>query len=173
MKATLYVASSLNGLMTNGPTNSSWVSGGDEVLFAETCKEVGCILVGRQTFDQYQGVVYPVPGAKNIVLTAQDRTSEREDVFFEKNLQKAFERIDALGFKRFVVVGGAKVIEQCLNQRLIDKFYISLHPYLFKEGLSIVGGYRGDIDLEFVGIKHQHHEFTLLEYNVKNYKDKE
>ncbi len=56
MKATLYIASTLNGLMTEGKTNTSWVSEHDEIMFAKTCNETGCILVGRQTFDQFQGV---------------------------------------------------------------------------------------------------------------------
>lgn len=40
MKAILYVATSLNGMMTQGETNSDWVSEEDEKMFAEVCS--GC-----------------------------------------------------------------------------------------------------------------------------------
>jgi dihydrofolate reductase len=170
MKATLYIASSLNGLMTNGVTDSSWVSSHDEEMFAATCKQAGCILVGRQTFDQYQGVVYPVPDAVNVVLTSQDRHSDHENIIYQPQFEAALSKIESMGFNRFIVVGGAKVIAQCLNKKIVDTIYLSLHPYIFGRGLSIIGDYIGDIDLEFTGIRDQHAECLLLEYKVKNYK---
>jgi dihydrofolate reductase len=170
MKATLYVASSLNGLMTEGKTNSSWVSEHDEIMFAKTCSEIGCILVGRQTFDQYQGVVYPVPDTVNVVLTSENRTSDNENVIYKNDFDTAVQKIKDLGFERFIVVGGAHVIAQCLEQQLVDRVLLSLHPYIFGDGLSIIGNYQSNIDLKFEGIKHQHNEFVLLDYSVSEYK---
>ena len=170
MHATLYIASSLNGLMTRGRTDSDWVSEHDEIMFAQTCKQEGCILVGRQTFDQYQGSIYPIPGTQNIVLTSQKRISEHDDVHYENSFESAMDRIKQLGFERFIVVGGAAVIAQCFECQLIDRIYLSLHPYIFGEGLSIIGHYKGDIDLTFEGIKNQHKEFILLDYSIEKYR---
>ena len=116
MKCTLYLAISINGLITRGATDSDWVSDEDEELFAEICAQAGCILVGRQTFDQYQGTVYPVPDTTHVVLTSQkDRVSDHPDVYFESDLAAAFKRFSELGFERFIAVGGASVASQCMK----------------------------------------------------------
>lgn len=167
MNATLYIASSLNGKMTEGETNSSWVSPNDEVMFAKTCADIGCILVGRKTFDQYQGVVYPVKNAVNIVLTSSPRQSNDPNVIYVQNLDQALAQVKQRGFNRFMVVGGANVIGQCLQQNLVDRIYLSLHPYIFGTGLSMIGTFAGNLDLAFQGIKHQEKDFVLMEYSVK------
>ncbi len=167
MKATLYVASSLNGKMTEGATNSSWVSPHDEIMFAKTCKEIGCILVGRTTFDQYQGTVYPVKDTVNVVLTTTDRQSTDANVVYAQDIDAALAEIQRRGFNRFVVVGGAKVIGQCLTKNLVDRLYLSLHPYIFGHGLSFIGDFVGSLDLGFQSIKHQEQDFILLDYSVK------
>lgn len=167
MKATLYIASSLNGKMTEGATNSSWVSPADEKMFASVCKDIGCILVGRTTFNQYQGVVYPVKDTVNIVLTTNVRESTDNNVVYVQNLDQALTEIQHRGFDRFVLVGGANVIAQCLRADLIDRIYLSLHPYIFGDGLSIIGDFKGNIDLKFESIKYQHEEFILLDYSVE------
>ena len=130
---------------------------------------MGCILVGRTSFDQYKGVIYPLTNVMNIVLTSQDRQSDDESVRYVSTLDEALEIIQELGFDRFVIAGGASVIRQCLDRQLVDKMLVSLHPYMFGEGLSITGQYTGNITLKFEDVKRQHEDFILLEYSVRSY----
>ena len=168
MKAILYVATSLNGMMTQGETNSDWVSEEDEKMFAEVCSGVGAILVGRQTFDQYQGIVYPVPETQNIVLTSQERVSDDPNVKYASNFDMALSLMEDSGIDRFIVVGGANIIGQCLQKGLVNTIYLSLHPFIFSNGLSMIGDFNGDMNLTFKGVKHQSTNFILLEYGVNN-----
>jgi dihydrofolate reductase len=170
-KATLYVASSLNGFMTNGDMDSSWVSPHDEKMFAQVCAEVGCILVGRKTFDQYQGVVYPVPSAINVVMTSTPQTHPDPNVLFVRTLDEALATIAQNGFKRFVVVGGAQTIGACFNRHLIDRLYLSLHPYIFTQGLPFTGPLDHSVNARFEGVKFSHPEFLLLDYSLIAPKD--
>lgn len=169
-QATLYIAASLNGLITKGADDSSWVAAGDEEIFAKVGAETGCVLVGRKTFEQYQGSIYPVPNALNVVLSSNVVTSDNAQVVYVKNLTEAQQVIAARGFTRFMVAGGAAVIAACLQARLIDKIYLSLHPYIFGTGLSVIGDYAGDMALDFISIHHQHADFLVLEYNVRAYR---
>ncbi len=165
MKSTLYVASSINGLMTRGESDSQWVSDRDEKIFADFCRRAGCILVGRKTFDQFLNVVYPVPGAHNIVLSLKPGP-DNSLVHYAKNLNEALEKIHALGFDRFVTVGGSNVIGQVLNAGLIDEVLVSFHPYIFGKGLPTTGDFAGDLNLKFMEIVEQHQELLLLRYTV-------
>ncbi|MCB1538207.1 MAG: dihydrofolate reductase family protein [Rhodospirillales bacterium] len=166
MKATLYIASSLNGFITKGETDSNWVSSEDEKMFTQVCGQVGCVLVGSKTFQQYQDTVYPVPGVQNVVLTTRALPQVDPSVHGASDMDTALNKIRALGFDRFVVVGGASVIDQCFQRKLIDRVYLSLHPCLFSDGLPLA---LVDARLSFEGIKAQSDAFVLLDYKVIAY----
>lgn len=165
MKCTLYLAASLNGLITRGETDSDWVSDADEELFAEICAQNGAILVGRKTFDQYQGSVYPVPDTTNVVLTSQNRQSQ-DNVYFVSDLKDAFRKFSDLGFERFMAVGGSSIAGQCMKSGIVDQLYLSIHPYIFGQGLPVFGDFSEDLNLTFHGVKAQHSEFILLDYKI-------
>ena len=168
MKATLYIASSLNGKITRGQTDSDWVSEKDGEMFDVVCKEHGCILVGANSYNQYEDEIYPIENTKNIVLTHENKSSNNPDVFFKNNLDDAIDEIKNLGFDRFLIAGGANVIGQCLERKLVDQLYLSLHPYLFGKGLNVMGDYAGDLNLLFQGVKREDDEFILLDYKVES-----
>lgn len=64
------MATSIDGYIAKKNGDSDWVSEVDAANFEQKIKEMGCIIVGRKTFDQYQGDLYPVPDVTNIVLSS-------------------------------------------------------------------------------------------------------
>ena len=164
-RAILYVAPSLNGFMTRGETDSEWVS--DEDLFAKISADIGCILVGRKTFEQFQGSIYPVPNTINIVLSKEDRSSDNKGVHFTKDIDQALNKIKELDIEKFIVVGGSQTISSCLEYSFIDQVYLSLHPYIFSNGLPAFGSLKKDYDLSFNRIIHQESNFLLIDYKIK------
>ncbi len=101
--------------------------------------------MGRKTFDQYLNVVYPVPGAHNVVLSFK-AGAENHLVHYASNMKLAVEKIHALGFDRFFTVGRSDVIGQVLNAGLIDEILVSFHPYVFAKGLPTMGGFMGELN---------------------------
>jgi len=69
MKVTLHMATSIDGCIASADGNSSWVSARDEELFMQRCRDAGAMAVGRRTYEQYLGSIYPVPGSDNIILS--------------------------------------------------------------------------------------------------------
>lgn len=167
MKATLYIATSLNGMITKGKTNSDWVSEVDADNFDRICQEHGCILVGGNTFRQYQDEIYPIEDTANIVLSSQEYEHSYEQTYFENNFKSAIEKIETLGYDRFLIAGGADIAKQCLEAKLVDKVFLSLHPLIFSNGLNMAENFGYDAHLEFQQIVQTHPEFLLIEYNVK------
>lgn len=83
MKVTLYMAISIDGHIAKKDGDSDWVSEVDSKIFEKKIKEAGCIVVGRKTFDQYYGDLYPIEGVTNIVLTTDaTRQDKNENVIF-------------------------------------------------------------------------------------------
>src|SRR4030042_6570788 len=77
MKVILYNAISIDGFIALPDGNSDWVSEIDIPYFEQAMKESGCIVVGGKTFRQFEGQLYPVKDALNIVMTRTLITSDK------------------------------------------------------------------------------------------------
>jgi dihydrofolate reductase len=51
MKVILYIASTLNGLAAKSDGDSDWVSAENTTDFNSFCRQIGCVIMGRHTFD--------------------------------------------------------------------------------------------------------------------------
>src|SRR3989344_5951900 len=65
MHTILHLAVTQDGYIARSNGDSSWVSHADEELFMARARDAGCLVVGRTTFEQYRGTIYPVSGALN------------------------------------------------------------------------------------------------------------
>src|SRR6266487_3314218 len=109
MKIILHMAISVDGFVAKKDGDSDWVSPIDEELFQQRCREAGCVIVGRKTYQQYKGEIYPVKGATTIVLTKGPRKTIEENVLFASSPQEALTFAPKKGFHSIVVAGGAIV----------------------------------------------------------------
>lgn len=83
MKITLYMAVSSDGFIAKEDGDSGWVSKTDSIIFREKCKEIGCIVLGKRTFEQFRGSLYPFKDITNFVLTRDfSGAGEEENVRF-------------------------------------------------------------------------------------------
>lgn len=165
MKGILYIASSVNGYITVGDTDSSWVSEEDGTLFEEKCREVGAVLVGGTTYDQFKGELYPFPGVFTVVLT-QNVITETEVLKRARTLDEALVLFKGNRASAFLIAGGASVIGSCLAAGLIDSIYMSVHPLVIGSGLPIFKNFSGKQELEFVQVVKATQQHVVLEYKV-------
>ena len=165
MKCTIYMAVSINGMITHEQTDSDWVSEADADLFEKSCMDAGCALIGRQTYDQHEGAIYPLPDIPNVVLTSEQR-EDRDNVYFVQDFDSAMAKITELGCERFAAVGGAQITKQCVEAGLVDHISVSVHPYIFGEGRPFFDDFKGRCDLKFKGVKFQDNEIIVLDYEI-------
>src|SRR3989338_1392280 len=168
MKVVLYMATSADGLVAKKDGDSDWVSDVDAAVFDKKIKELGCIVVGRTTFDQYYGDLYPVDGVTNIVLTTDDaRKSEKESVVFVTSARDALEIAKKKGHQEILLIGGGTVNGMFLKEGLVDEMILSVHPKVLGEGIRLFEGGEVDVDLELKSVKQLGEDLVQLRYKVK------
>src|SRR3989344_9137728 len=107
MKLTLYNAVSIDGFIAKLDGDSDWVSESDAEIFESTCQAAGCIVMGKTTFEQFKGSLYPMKGIQNIVMSASSDHAFTKGVEFANSPHVAFE-IAERAKNRIVLIGGGK-----------------------------------------------------------------
>src|SRR3989339_155058 len=169
MKVILYIATSINGYITYGLENSDWVSKIDWQEFDALKNRCGVLVMGRKTFYQ-AGSNFPYKGALNIVMTHNTELLRNEianALFTDRTPKEVIKLCDEKGFTEIMLVGGMELNTSFLKDNLIDEIWLSIHPLLIGDGLSLVQKFDYFKDLEFLGLKQLDQGLVQLKYKVK------
>ena len=135
MIVTLYLATSVNGLITFGNDDSDWVN--DWEIFTAKIKEYGIIAMGRRTFE-CAGDLFPYQNALNIVTsTTLPPKNDDKAVFGNFSPPEIINLAQEKGFGRLLLVGGSNTVKQFLDQNLVNNIIFTIHPLLFGQGKPI------------------------------------
>ena len=151
MKTTLHMSISVDGYIAKTDGDSDWVSKIDCDLFEQRYKEIGCVVVGKKTFNQFQGSLYPMANVTNIVLTTdKDVSSDIPNVFFVNSPKDAVELAKEKGFEKLLIAGGGHTNGSFLNEGLIDEIFLSVHPIVLNNGIKLFEGAAKEHNLNFL-----------------------
>ncbi|MDP4010901.1 MAG: dihydrofolate reductase family protein [Candidatus Roizmanbacteria bacterium] len=169
MKITLYMAITADGFIAKKDGNSDWVSPVDTINFENAIEDHKCIIVGRKTFDQFQGDLYPVKGVTNIVMTSdQNIKSDIENVhYFSKPINQIGTFIAQKSHDQALLIGGGTTNASFLRAGLIEEIILSVHPLVFVDGIKLFEGTSMDINLELLSSKTLGEGLIQLKYSVK------
>lgn len=165
MRTILHLATSADGFIARENGDSDWVSRVDEKLFESRSKEAGCLVVGKRTFDQYKGSIYPVSGALNIVLTSEPYTQPLDSsIVFASSPEEAVDLAEKNGNSQMVVAGGARTARSFLDAGLIDEIFLSVHPIILHKGIKPFEDVMHDGRYKFVEEKQLEEDIKELHY---------
>lgn len=167
MKVVLYMAISTDGFIAKKDGDSDWVSQVDFAIFQGKIKETGCIIVGRRTFNQYHGEMYPVKGVTNIVLTTNNFSKKEEKTFFVNSPKEALQVAKKEGHNQVLLIGGATTNGMFLKENLIDEMYLSIHPLILGEGIKLFEDCEVSVKLKLLGLKQLRDDLIQLHYLIK------
>lgn len=165
MKVILYMAVSADGLIATAGGDSDWVSEAD-TDFGRIIREVGCLVVGKRTFDQYQGDLYPMEGVINIVLTSSKVKGSDKNVLYVGSPSEAIAVAQKRELSSLVLIGGGRTNGSFLKENLIDEIYLSVHPLVLGEGIKLFEGVAKAVKLELLGKKDLFEGLVQLHYRV-------
>lgn len=168
MKVILYMAISTDGYIAKKDGDSDWVSEIDSDIFNKKIKELGCIVVGRKTFDQYRGELYPVKGVTNIVVTTDKSIESEEDVVFVNSPREAIKAAKKKGYEKMLLIGGGTVNGMFLKEGLIDEIFLDVHPLVLGSGIKLFENCQVNIPLKLLNTSQLEGNQVLLHYVVDN-----
>lgn len=160
------MAISVDGFIATQNGDSDWVSDVDIPIFEKKIKEFGCIVVGRKTFEQYQGKLYPVKDVLNIVVTNKTSVDLANNVVFAKSPSEAIKLAESKGFKQILLIGGGTINGSFLKENLIDEIFLDVHPLVLGKGIKLFENYEGKVKVDIVESTGLEKCQILLHYKV-------
>ncbi len=165
MKIILHLAISADGFIAKPNGDSDWVTPVDEALFKNRAKEAGCLVVGKKTFEQYQGTIYPVEEAVNIILTRHP-DPKISNAIFADSPSAAVEIAKEKGCAGILIAGGAHTSAAFLEANLIDEVFFSVHPLILGRGIKSFEGTSFEKSVKLSGSKNLEGGLLELHYEV-------
>lgn len=167
MKLTLYMAISIDGLITRGENDSDWVSETDWNELDSFMQSNDAVIMGKHTMEQF-GEDFPIEGPTNIVLT-HDKTLHRQDgnlIITEGTPTDIIQLASSKGWNNLLLIGGENLNSQFAKSNLIDEIILSVHPLAIGNGLSILGRDPLNLKLEPISTKIINNELIQIIYKV-------
>ena len=149
MKKILVVATSLDGYIAQSKEQiaTAWTSQEDKKWFNNVSKEIGVMIMGRQT---YETIGFPLPGRKTIVMTRDEQFQAEKIEGFQvgggqnlyKTGEKTPEEIMAIladkGLEKVAICGGARVYEAFLRAKMVDELYLTIEAVFLGKGIKLL-----------------------------------
>jgi len=140
MKLIWSPAITLDGYIAKSDGNSDWVSVKDGELFHRLVRQSGCVIVGRRTFEQYKGTVFPVDGAMTFVWTQhlEGTVKVAGTEYLTGEPAEVLKQIENKGIETGVLAGGGFTNNAFVSQGLINEVIITIYPLLFGSGIQLL-----------------------------------
>jgi dihydrofolate reductase len=152
MKIIWYPAITLDGFIATETGDSDWISEADDRMFEAEAKQAGCVVVGKTTFDQYKGSIYPIPNTTTYVVTnrANDLPQTQNIKYVGPDAEVICERIAKDGFASALLSGGGETNGLFAKAGKIDEAIISIYPVVLGSGIKMFGSYTPKLSLKLV-----------------------
>lgn len=166
MRVILYNAISADGFIAKSDDDTEWVTEIDWKVFKKMVKKVGCVVMGRRTYEK-SGENFPYDCKLNIVMTKnKDLLKEKKEVVItDKNPKQVIQLADSRGFETLLLIGGGKLNHSFLKEGLIDELYLGVHPIILGNGIQLFEK-EAEVNLKLLGQKRLKEDLIQLHYKI-------
>lgn len=177
MKASVFVATSLDGYIARPNGDLDWLPAngeafeGEDYGFTEFINTVDAHVIGRRTFEKVLTFAGPWPYGQKPVIVLTSRTTGLPSLpaptveYMRGSPSEIVIRMDQRGARHLYVDGGITV-QRFLEARLIQCLIINRIPIILGSGIPLFGPVKGDIKLRPVWTRQYPAGFVQTEYQV-------
>lgn len=169
MKIIIYLATSVNGMISNKRNVPDWLSEAYGQTFVGISQRTQAVIMGRTTYHILAPDHLPLKGGSLVVLT-HDTTatpSQSNVLFTDEGPEKIITRLEAKGHTEAVIIGGAQTAGAFLGAGLVNELILVVEPVLFGNGLPLVEGVPSDYTLLLLDVKKMNDSTVQLHYEVR------
>lgn len=176
MKASIFVATSIDGFIAREKGAIDWLSSGEnrrsgeDYGYKEFINSVDAIVMGRNTYEQVLSFSSWPYGKKPVVVLSTREVTIPEKI--EKTVssmnaapQQVVRRLSEWGYKHLYIDGG-KTIQNFLKDGLIQELIITMVPILIGSGIPLFGSLSHDVHLEHVATRQFDDGLVQCKYKV-------
>ena len=132
-----YIAASIDGRIAKDcHSGTDWTSIEDWNFFQKSLEKIDAVIVGHNTYKLARA---RLKKRNAIVLTSKVQKPITKDsiIFFNPNKSNLKKFLQARKYKNVAIVGGPKVYNFCLENKMLDKLFVTIEPYVFTVGIPM------------------------------------
>ncbi len=179
MKASVYIATSLDGFIAREDGSLDWLPGsdgssadgdGEDFGYNAFMESIDVLVMGRNTYETVLSFGQWPYGNKRVVVLSRTLTEvspDLPDTVAISSLSPAelMKELEKTGAKHLYIDGG-KTIQSFLNAGLIQEILITRIPVLIGSGIPLFGPLSNDIRLQHVETNSFANGFVMSKYRV-------
>jgi len=134
-----YMVSSIDGRISKGSNSGiDWTSKEDSNFYQNSLKKVDAVIVGHNTYR----LASKRKWKDAIVLTSKVNLPKinGETIFFNPKKYNLKKFLRSKNYKKVAVIGGSRVYDFCLRNKMMDELFITIEPYVFTTGIPMLSG---------------------------------
>ncbi len=169
MKITIVAAISEDGYITRGtnPNPGDWTSPEDKEFYRSCLEKNNLYLMGSKTYSLAKNTL--PAHAKKIVMShnVSDQSKIPSVYFTDKSFLETIKKFSD-NYNEMLVIGGASVYHQMLEQSLINEAYLTIEPVMHRSGVLFCTSknYFENFGFELVSKKTLNSKGTVLKHYV-------
>ncbi|MFC3931301.1 dihydrofolate reductase family protein [Streptococcus dentapri] len=161
-KVKLFIAMSLDGYIADSSGNIDWLRGhGNENenidSYSEFVKEIDTVIMGWNTYHQIVTELSPIEWVysdfMSYVITSKEHLSSEKIHFLNTKPSELVQRLKEKDGKDIWICGGAKLIQELVDEDLIDSYYITVIPTILGSGIRLFNNTKHEIKLKLIKTK--------------------
>ena len=179
MKASVYIATSLDGFIARENGALDWLPGsdgssadndGDDLGYSAFMDSVDVLVMGRNTYETVLSFGQWSYGDKPVVVlssTLAEISADLPDTVMLRSCSptELVKELEKLGAKHLYIDGG-KTIQGFLNAGLIQEIFITRIPVIIGSGIPLFGPVNSDVKLQHVETHSFANGFVQSNYKV-------
>lgn len=167
-KVILNLALSLDGFIEGPNGEYDWCFTDQDYGLSEFLEQIDALLMGRKSYETLRATGSDPFSAKHKYIVSNKLTlSESGETIITGDFKMAIRRLKKEKGKHIWLFGGAQLTDALLQEKLIDEFQLSFHPFLLGSGTRLFRNLDSRLCLELTNCKQYDSGLVQLLYRLK------
>lgn len=158
----LYIALSLDGYIADESGSVGWLGGSDEEYESDEGYErflqtVDTVVMGYNTYHQIVTELspdkWPYPQLESYIFTHRQTADDGNIHFVDQPVAQWLKLLKNLPGKNIWICGGAQLVKQCMEAKLIDRYHLTIIPVILGNGIPLFPSGTRPAQLELVSLQ--------------------
>lgn len=169
MKVILSMAVSANGIIATKTGSEDFLYSGNWVRFIKLAHKVGCIIWGRNTYEQvisWEGdYLKDLQDIKKVIIS-RSSIQLKDGFILASSPEEALDILRKYGFKEAIVTGGSKINMEFAKRGLIDEVILDINSIIIGEGIPVFAQASFEMKLKLIESVKVNENIVELRYKV-------
>jgi dihydrofolate reductase len=165
MRVTLYMTMTVNGYIARSDGTTPWSDAAWQ-SYQSMVQEYKTMIIGSSTYKLVTPEEIEKLGDPAVVVLTHTAKSDEGPVSFATSAQEALAKIEARGFTKALVDGGAQCNAAFLKAGLVDEVILDIEPIMFGSGIPLFSQCALDVPLKLLETRKLTENLLQVRYQV-------